>query len=175
MIAALTLALALAVAQASPVTVHKITSPQKALLFEVVVPGSLDEVWQAMSTRAGMETWLWKEARVDLRPGGDWLVLYTPTATGGGTIVSFAPRKELVIRAMAPEKFPTVRSERTEVTFSLTTVGPAATKVTLKQTGWKDGAEWDAAYEYLSRGNAQLLTQLHQRFAAGPIDWSKFQ
>ena len=38
-----------------------------------------------------METWLWKDTRVDLRPGGDWLVLYTPTATGGGTIVSFVP------------------------------------------------------------------------------------
>ena len=119
MIAALTLAIAFAVAQVSPVTVQKITSPQKALRFEVVVPGSLDDVWQAMSTEAGMETWLWKDARVDLRPGGDWLVLYTPTATGGGTIVSFVPRKELVMKAMAPEKFPTVRSERTDVTFSL--------------------------------------------------------
>jgi len=175
MIAALTLALALAVAQASPVAVQKITTPQKALRFEVVVPGSLDEVWQAMSTEAGMETWLWKDARVDLRPGGDWLVLYTPTATGGGTIVSFVPRKELVMKAMAPEKFPTVRRERTDVTFSLTAVSPTATRVTLMQTGWKDGAEWDAAYEYLSRGNAQLLTQLHQRFTTGPLDWSKFQ
>ncbi len=175
MIAALTLALAFTVAQASPVTVQKITSPHKALRFEVVVPGSLDEVWQAMSTEAGMETWLWKDARVDLRPGGDWLVLYTPTATGGGTIVSFVPRKELVMKAMAPEKFPTVRSERTDVTFSLAAVSPTATRVTLMQTGWKDGAEWDAAYEYLSRGNAQLLTQLHQRFATGPLDWSKFQ
>jgi uncharacterized protein YndB with AHSA1/START domain len=175
MIAALTLALAFAVAQVSPVTVQKITSPQKALRLEVVVPGSLDDVWQAISTEAGMETWLWKDARVDLRPGGDWLVLYTPTATGGGTIVSFVPRKELVMKAMAPEKFPTVRSERTDVTFSLTAVSPTATRVTLMQTGWKDGAEWDAAYEYLSRGNAQLLTQLHQRFTTGPLDWSKFQ
>ena len=175
MIAALALALSLAIVQASPVTVEKVTSPEKALRFEVVVPAALDDVWQAMSTRAGMETWLWKDARVDLRPGGDWLVLYTPTATGGGTIVSFVPRREMVIRAMAPEKFPTVRSERTTVTFGLTAVSPTATKVTLLQTGWKDGAEWDAAYEYLARGNAQLLTQLHQRFATGPLDWSKFQ
>ena len=173
MIAAL--ALALALAQAGPVTVQKIASPEKALHFEVVVPASLDAVWQAMSTKAGMETWLWKDARVDLRPGGDWLVLYTPTATGGGTIVSLVPRQELVLKALAPEKFPSVRSERTNVTFTLTAVTPTATKVTLMQTGWKDGAEWDAAYEYLSRGNAQLLTQLHQRFATGPLDWSKFK
>ena len=175
MIAALTLAAALGLAQASPVTVQKITAPHKALHFEVVVPGSLDDVWQALTTKHGMETWLWKEARVDLRPGGDWLVLYTPTATGGGTIVSVVPRQTIVLKALAPEKFPTVRSQRTDVTFSLTPVGPTATRVTLMQTGWKDGAEWDAAYEYLARGNAQLLTQLHQRFSTGPIDWSKFK
>ena len=175
MIAALALALALVTMQAGPVSVQKIAGPQKALHFEVVVPGSLDDVWQALSTKAGMETWLWRDARVDLRPGGDWLVLYTPTATGGGTIVSFVARKELVMKAMAPEKFPTVRNERTDVTFSLAAVSPTATRVTLVQTGWKEGAEWDAAYEYLSKGNAQLLTQLHQRFATGPLDWSKFK
>jgi len=31
------------------------------------------------------------------------------------------------------------------------------TKVTLMQTGWKQGKEWDEAYEYLAGGNAQLL------------------
>ena len=78
------------------------------------------------------------------------------------------------MKAMAPEKFPTVRRERTDVTFGLTAVSPTATRVTLTQTGWKDGAEWDAG-DRISTGNAQLLTQLHQRFATGPLDWSKFQ
>jgi len=36
--------------------------------------------------------------------------------------------------------------------------------VTLTQTGWKQGKEWDDAYQYLSSGNAQLLAQLHRRF-----------
>ena len=174
MIAALAVAASL-VAQTGPVTTQRIDTPHKALQFEVVVPASLDEVWQAMTTRAGLETWLWKDARVDLRPGGDWLVLYTPTATGGGTIVSFVPRAEIVMKALAPEKFPTVRSTRTDVTFRLTSDGAAATKVTLVQEGWQSGVEWDAAYEYLATGNAQLLAQLHQRFTSGPLDWSKFK
>ena len=83
--------------------------------------------------------------------------------------------QEIRIKALAPERFPAVRAARTDVTFSLTAVGPAATKVTLVQTGWQPGAEWDAAYEYLAKGNAQLLTQLHQRFVSGPLDWSKFR
>ena len=43
----------------------------------------------------------------------------------------------------------------------------------LVQTGRQTGAEWDAAYEYLAAGNAELLTQLYQRFASGPIAWPK--
>jgi hypothetical protein len=43
----------------------------------------------------------------------------------------------------------------------------------LSQTGWQSGAEWDAAYEYLTAGNAQMLAMLHHRFVAGPTDWQK--
>lgn len=169
----LLLTLLLLAAQASAVTTERLDAPVKALRFEVTVPASVPEVWEALTTTAGLQTWLWRDARVDLRPGGDWLVLYTPTATGGGTIVSLAPQRELVLRALAPEQFPTVRQTRTDVVFALTAVTPTSTRVTLRQTGWQTGAEWDAAYDYLSRGNAQLLEQLHRRFTSGPIPWPK--
>lgn len=162
-------------AQASPVTVEKVATPAKALRFEVVVPASLDDVWNAFGTKAGMETWIWREARVDLRPGGEWTVVYTPTATGGGTIVSLIPRKQIVMSAMAPEQYPTVRKERTTATWGFESLGPTSTRVTLVQTGWKAGKEWDDAYDYLAKGNAQLLAQLRQRFISGPTDWSKMK
>ena len=47
--------------QASPVA--NPVAMQKALPFEVVVPASLDDVWQAMSTKPGLETWLWRDTR----------------------------------------------------------------------------------------------------------------
>ena len=40
------------------------------------------------------------------------------------------------------------------------------TRVTPTQTGWRQGKEWDCAYEYLASGNAQLLEHLYVRFAA---------
>lgn len=173
MIPLIAVAMSLLLSQASPVSVEKVSDPEKALRFEVVVPASIDDVWEAFGTKAGLETWIWREARVDLRPGGEWTVVYTPTATGGGTIVSLVPKKQIVMSAMAPEQFPTVRKERTTATWGFESLGPKSTKVTLVQTGWKAGQEWDAAYEYLSKGNAQLLTQLQRRFVSGPIDWSK--
>jgi len=155
----------------NPVTASKIASPEKALRFEVTVPASLDDVWNAFTTKSGLETWLWKEARVEIKPGGDWLVIYPGGKTGGGTVISATPKHQLVIAALAPEQFPTVRKARTRATFDFTAVSPKATSVVLTQTGWQQGDEWDNAYEYLSGGNAQLLNQLYKRFVSGPLSW----
>ena len=175
MTTAVALLLTLAAQSASPVTVEQVTTPEKALRFEVIIPAPIEEVWAAFTTKDGLQTWLWRDVRVDLRPGGDWIVQYTPTATGGGTIVSLEPGREIVIRALAPEQFPTVRQARTTAKFRFEADGPKATRVTLLQTGWHTGEEWDAAYAYLAKGNAQLLAQLHRRFVSGPIDWSRYQ
>jgi uncharacterized protein YndB with AHSA1/START domain len=155
---------------AGPVTVTRVASPEKALRFEVIVPGSLDQVWAAFTTNDGLAAWLWRDVRVDARPGGDWLALF-PGSTGGGTIVSLAPKRQLVIAALAPDRFPTVRKERTRATFEFAAVTPDSTDVTLVQTGWKAGDEWDAAYDYLADGNSELLNQLYQRFVTGPVVW----
>ena len=107
---------------------------------------------------------------MELKPGGGWMVHYPGGATGGGTIVSFEAGRSITIHAMAPEKFPEVRRVGTTALFEMTPEGEK-TKVTLSQTGWKEGKEWDEAYDYLAQGNAQLLGQLYLRFTRGPLKW----
>ncbi|HEX9200015.1 MAG TPA: SRPBCC domain-containing protein [Acidobacteriaceae bacterium] len=168
----LILAIALLPASALQATAQPSAEPpatQKALIIELTIPAPLPEVWDAFTTTKGLSTWLAPDVNVDLRPGGDWIVHF-PTSTGGGTILSFVPRKELVISALAPDKFPAVRAARTRAVFSFEPRGNS-TLVRLTQTGWQSGPEWDAAYEYLASGNAQLLAALHHRFVSGPIDW----
>jgi uncharacterized protein YndB with AHSA1/START domain len=118
-----------------------------------------------------LSTWLAPDATVDLRAGGDWIVHFPGGSTGGGTVVSFEPERQLVLSALAPDRFPTVRATRTRAQFDFEDRGNA-TEVRLTQTGWKDGDEWDHAYEYLIAGNGQLLAALHRRFVSGPINWS---
>jgi uncharacterized protein YndB with AHSA1/START domain len=154
----------------SPVKVTKLSAPEKALRFEVTVPAKVEDVWDAFTTESGLKTWLWPDVSVDLREGGEWLARFSATSVGGGTIVRFTPLRRIEMRAMAPEQFPEVRRERTPAIFEFERAGPQ-TRVTLTQTGWKQGKEWDDAYEYLAAGNAQLLEQLFSRFAKGPIDW----
>lgn len=156
-------------AQSSPA---KEGQPPQQFVIEVEVPAPIGEVWHAFATSEGLSTWLFPNATVDLRPGGDWLVHFPGSSTGGGTIVSFVPEKELVISALAPEKFPEVRSQRTRAVFQFEPRGKS-TVVRLTQSGWKSGDEWTRAYEYLVAGNAQLMATLHRRFVDGPTDWEK--
>jgi uncharacterized protein YndB with AHSA1/START domain len=145
---------------------------EKSLIIAVTIPASRAEVWKAFSTQQGLSAWLAPDTTVDLRPGGDWLVHFPGGSTGGGTILSFVPEKEIVISALAPDKFPTVRAQRTHARFEFEAQGNS-TIVRLTQTGWKQGEEWDNAYEYLTAGNAQLLAALYHRFVHGPVDWNK--
>jgi len=163
----LTLALLFSPAITSATAATPATKPSdRALVIELTIPAPIAEVWDAFTTEKGLSTWLAPSTTVDLRPGGDWLVHFGPS-TGGGTIVSFVPQRELVLSALAPDKFPAVRAARTRAVFTFEPRGNA-TVVRLTQTGWQSGPEWDAAYEYLAAGNAQLLAQLHHRFVSGP-------
>jgi uncharacterized protein YndB with AHSA1/START domain len=162
----------LAQAQSS-VNVTRDSAPHKSLKLEVSIPASPDAVWQAFSTSDGLSTWLTPGAIVDLRKRGEWTAHFPGGKTGGGTILSFIPKREMVMSAMAPEWFPTVRAERTTATFRFLPQGSGSTLVQLDQTGWKEGEEWDKAYDYLAKGNAQLLETLRRRFVDGPLDWAK--
>jgi uncharacterized protein YndB with AHSA1/START domain len=147
-------------------------APPQELVVQVDIPAPLHAVWQAFTTSDGLSTWLTPNAVVDLRPGGEWTAHFPGGSTGGGTILSFTPEKEIVISAMAPDKFPHVRAERTRAVFQFEPRGDR-TIVRLTQSGWKSGGEWTSAYEYLIAGNAQLLATLHHRFVSGPLDWKK--
>jgi len=144
---------------------------EKLLRIELSIPAPVHDVWEAFTTKQGLSSWLAPDVSVELKPGGDWLVKFHGS-TGGGTIVSFLSEKEIVISALAPDSFPHVRAARTRAVFTFTAEGNS-TLVGLTQTGWQSGGEWDAAYEYLAAGNAQLLAMLRHRFVAGPTDWQK--
>ena len=168
----LLLTTAVVVLAQSPVKVTRQTTPEKALIFEVTIPTPRAAVWQAFTTSDGLSTWLTPGAVVDLRKGGEWTAHFPGGATGGGTILGFEPQEEIVMAAMAPEQFPTVRAQRLTAKFQFIAMGES-TLVKLVQTGWKTGAEWDRAYDYLAVGNAQMLETLRRRFVNGPIDWEK--
>src|SRR6202050_2575455 len=156
----------------TPAKIVKQQTPEKALIIEITIPATQAAVWRAFSTSEGLSTWLTPHAVVDLRKGGEWTAHYPGGKTGGGTIIDFTPEKGMILSAMAPERFTTVRKERTLARFEFIAMRDS-TLVRLVQAEWKRGEEWDQAYDYLATGNAELLETLRRRFVNGPIDWVK--
>jgi uncharacterized protein YndB with AHSA1/START domain len=148
-------------------------APEKRLDFEVVVPATRAQVWEAFTTESGMRAWVAPEDRVELALGGEWTVGFKGAKPGGGTVLAWLPEEMLSLHAMAPEWFPHVREQRTIAVFRFESAGENQTRVRLAQFGWQNGEEWDKAFDYLSKGNAELLNGLYRRFVEGPVDWTK--
>jgi hypothetical protein len=55
--------------------------------------------------------------------------------------------------------------------FLCDAAGLGTTTVRSSQGAWKQGDEWDNAFDDLASGNAQVVEALYHRFAAGPKAW----
>lgn len=150
----------------------------KAITKERVVRAPLADVWRAWTTVEGARTFFAPDARIELRKGGPYEILFRPEAppgeqgSEGCKLMAFEPERFLVFSWNAPPHMPEVRKLRTrvEVRFS---AEQDATKVTLMHTGWREGGQWDEAFAYFEEAWDVVLDRLAQRFESGPLDWDR--
>ena len=151
----------------------------KILHKEVVVPATLDQVWQAWTTSEGTRTFFSSSTRVELRLGGAheiYFLLDQPYGSQGSEecrILSFLPKKMLSFEWNAPPHFGELRNKHTQVILRFDQITPELVKVTFDQLGWGKGEEWDKLYQYFDKAWDQVLNNLKKRFESGPIDWTR--
>jgi uncharacterized protein YndB with AHSA1/START domain len=156
------------------------TSLDRFILGEIVVPASQDEVWQAWTTEAGACTFFARRARIDLRPGGAYELLFdldAPPGQQGGEGMHFLaiqPKQMLSFTWNAPPELPLVRGHMTHVVVRFYPLSERSTKVTLRHDGWGAGGEWDQAYDYFLRAWPKVvLPRLKYSFTDGLLDWDQ--
>ncbi|MFO1330359.1 MAG: SRPBCC domain-containing protein [Rubrivivax sp.] len=150
---------------------------ERAIDKEVVVPASVDAVWDAWTTREGIASFMAPDARVEPRVGGAFSIHFDPGAAPGARgaddmrFLALQPKRMLSFDWNAPPHLPEARAQRTFVVVRLEPLAAAQTRVTLHHTGWGDGGEWDRAYTYFERAWGAVLGSLKTRFESGPRDW----
>ena len=154
---------------------------ERAIDKEVVVPAPIQEVWQAWTTRAGIESFFAPEAEIDARVGGAFHIHINPYAEPGMKGADDMRYMALQAPTMlsfdwnAPPSLPEVRRQRTFVIVRLGAVDGGATRVTLHHTGWGNGGEWDRTYAYFERAWGNVLSNLKVRFESGRArDWTEW-
>ncbi len=153
---------------------------ERAIDKAVVVPATVDQVWEAWTTRDGIVAFFAPDAKIDARPGGAFELYFDPLAAPGAKgadgmrYLALQPKRMLSFDWNAPPHLPEARAQRTFVIVRLEPLEERQTRVTLHHTGWGDGGQWDQAHAYFERAWAGVLGNLKKRFEQGPQDWSEW-
>jgi uncharacterized protein YndB with AHSA1/START domain len=153
---------------------------ERAIDKQVVVAATLDQAWDAWTTREGIVSFFAPEAEIDARVGGAFHIHIDPTAPPGMKgaddmrFMALQPKQMISFDWNAPPSLPQARAQRTFVVVRFEPVGERETRVSLHHTGWGDGGEWDKAYAYFDRAWGGVLGNLKKRFESGPIDWTEW-
>lgn len=150
---------------------------ERAISKSIEVPASLDQAWEAWTTREGIVSFFAPDAKVEARVGGPFQIYIDPMAAPGSKgaddmrFLALQPKRMISFDWNAPPSLPTVRAQRTFVVVRLEPLGERSTLVSLHHSGWGDGGEWDKAYAYFDRAWGNVLANLKLRFEKGPHDW----
>ncbi len=153
---------------------------ERAIDKSVVVNATLDQAWDAWTTRVGIVSFFAPDANIDARVGGAFQIYIDPLAAPGSKgaddmrFLALQPKKMISFDWNAPPHLAEARQQRSFVIVRFEPVSATQTRVTLHHTGWGDGGEWDKAYDYFDKAWAGVLTHLQKRFDTGPRDWTEW-
>ncbi|HEY1394399.1 MAG TPA: SRPBCC domain-containing protein [Methylibium sp.] len=151
---------------------------ERAIDKQIVVAATLDQAWDAWTTREGITSFFAPDAEIDARPGGAFHIYINPYAEPGMKgademrYMALQPKKMLSFDWNAPPSLPEVRQQRTFVVLRFEPVGDKSTRITMHHTGWGEGGQWDQTYAYFDKAWGRVLANLQRRFETGPVDWT---
>jgi uncharacterized protein YndB with AHSA1/START domain len=125
--------------------------PQRRVEHEVLVAASPRDAWDAWVNPSRVVEFLGSEARIDLRIGGRYEILFLLDAPEGQQgaegcrILAYLPGEMLAFSWNAPPQLPEMR---------------------LVQTGFGDGPVWDADVAYFAAAWGRVLGQCRDYFGA---------
>lgn len=170
----------LALVAACWIAVPAAEAAERAIDKTIDVNASVDDVWDAWTTRAGIVSFFAPDAKIEPRVGGAFEIYIDPDAPPGSKgaddmrFMALQPKQMLSFTWNAPPHLPEARAQRTLVVLHFQPIGEKQTRVTLHHVGWGDGGEWDKAYAYFDKAWGGVLANLRKRFDQGPQDWTEW-
>lgn len=151
---------------------------ERAIDKSIEIAATLDQAWDAWTTREGIVSFFAPDAKIEPRVGGAFQIYIDPTAPTGSKgaddmrFMAVQPKKMISFDWNAPPSLPEARAQRSFVVVRFEPLSEKLTRITLHHSGWGDGGEWDQAYAYFERAWGAVLGNLKKRFDSGPQDWT---
>ena len=143
----------------------------RSLVKETIVNAPALEVWSAWTTKEGIGSW-WgpPDARIELRVGGPFELLFLPDAPAGEQgsegcrFLAYVPGEMLAFTWNATPDHP-LRSQHTWVVLTFTEQDDPTTRVRLVHTGFLQGPDWDTYMAYFNAAWTRVLERLTAHWA----------
>lgn len=157
------------VAFASPIARAQLGD--RILRTEAVIDASPADLWKALTTKEGWESWAVPIAEVEFRIGGTIRTNYDKDAGigGKGTIVhyilAYEPERMLTTKFVAPGNAGWAKiAEATWTIYRLEPIELARTRLVITMAGWGQGKDWDTSYDHFKSGNELTIARLQKKF-----------
>src|SRR5688572_32651172 len=144
------------------------------VVTEAVIDAPVAVVWEAFTTKGGMESWMAASADIQLAVGGRWRTSHQKNADLDGDtaihqeILSLDPQRMFSFRTVkSPKNFPfagTIGDTWTVIYFEALTAD--RTKVTVRMLGYTDTPDAQKMRAFFEFGNKATLDALMKRFAS---------
>lgn len=149
------------------------SEPVAPVVTETVVAAPVSKVWQAFTTKEGIESWMTAKTEFELKVGSTWRTSYNKDsdlhddATIQQEVLSFDPERMLSFRtARAPKGFPWPEAVlKTWCVIYFEPVDAAKTKVTFRMMGFDETEESKKMREFFVSGNRIVMDALVKRFS----------
>jgi uncharacterized protein YndB with AHSA1/START domain len=154
---------------------------EKILGLSIRINAPIDSVWSRWTTEKGIKKFFAPACRLELQTFGHLDILFAPDAPAGqrgaenNMVLAVQDKKMISFTWDAPPQWPEIRKQRTLVAVRFYRITDTETLVTLTQTGWGIGAEWDVVYDYFGKAwGGFVLPNLKYSLETGPINWKDF-
>jgi uncharacterized protein YndB with AHSA1/START domain/uncharacterized protein YciI len=157
-------------AEHTPLDRYEREPSNSILQKEEIVAANLDQVWHAWTTTEGVKSFFSPEANVELRISGPYEIYFNMEAPYGQRgsedchILSYLPKRMLSFEWNAPPQFGELRNKRTQVILMFDPIDDKRVKVSLFQTGWGRGEEWQKLFEYFDSAWGRVLKNFKASF-----------
>ncbi len=135
------------------------------------------EVYRMLTTAAGWNDFFQVDARVELRVGGPYEILFGPPEAGEGNrgsegcqVLAWVPDQMVAFSWSAPPDFPEERAQRTMVVVTLADNADGTTALRLHHQGFGMGGHWPEVHAYFDRAWGKVLEALAAKFPAPKVE-----
>lgn len=144
------------------------------VVTEGLIEAPVEQVWAALFTKEGLESWNVAHADIDLKVGGKMLTHYDPKGRIGdpntieNIILSYEPNRMLSMKVGTPPAnfpFKTAIKDVWHV-LHLNPLGPTRTRLEIIGLGYGSDEESQKLRAFFEKGNAYTLKKLQEKFTA---------